>query len=79
MIQAADSSLDHNRSVQVTYEALNRYVLMAIGLFALLLYLGVIWAGFAEFIVRMASSGESKKDSGRRGTPRRLRSVKRSR
>jgi hypothetical protein len=34
----------------VNYEALNQYVLIAIALFAVLLYIGLICAGFAEFV-----------------------------
>ena len=38
------------------YEALNRYVLIAIALFAVLLYIGLICAGFAEFIAGIPKS-----------------------
>ena len=47
----------------MNYEAWNRYVLMAIGLFAVLLYVGLIYAGFAEFMSRISKSGKSKKRS----------------
>ena len=47
----------------MNYEAWNRYVLMAIGLFAVLLYIGLIYAGFLEFISRISKRGKNKKRS----------------
>ena len=62
----------------MNYEALNQYVLIAIGLFAVLLYIGLLWAGFAEFVAGISKSGESKKRSRSRVTTRRLRNAKKS-
>ena len=45
----------------MNYEALNQYVLIAIGLFAVLLYIGLVWAGFIEFVAGISKKGESKK------------------
>jgi hypothetical protein len=46
-------------------EALNRYVLMAIGLFAAFLYFGLLYAGFVEFVTRISKKGShNKKRSG---------------
>ena len=47
----------------MNYEAWNGYVLMAIGLFAVLLYVGLIYAGFAECMSRISKSSKSKKRS----------------
>lgn len=47
----------------MNYEAWNGYVLMAIGLFAVLLYVGLIYAGFAEFMSRISKNSKSKKRS----------------
>jgi hypothetical protein len=62
----------------VNYEALNQYVLIAIGLFAVLLYIGMIWVGFAEFVAAKLRNGQKKKRSRFRGTTRQLRNAKRS-
>jgi hypothetical protein len=45
----------------VNYETLNRCVLIAIALFALLLYIGMVYAGFAEFMARISKRGKRKK------------------
>jgi hypothetical protein len=45
----------------VNYEALNNCVLMAIGLFAALLYLLLLYAGFTEFMARISKKGNSRK------------------
>lgn len=47
----------------MNYEAWNRYVLVAIGLFAVLLYIGLIYAGFVEFMSRISRSGKDKRRS----------------
>ena len=60
----------------MNYEAWNRYVLVAIGLFAVLLYVGLIYAGFAEFMSRMSKSGKHKKRSRSRVSAPRLRNPK---
>jgi hypothetical protein len=44
----------------LNYEAWNGYVLMAIGLFGVLLYIGLLYAGVVEFIGRV-SKKESRK------------------
>jgi hypothetical protein len=44
----------------VNYEAWNRYVLMAIGLFAVLLYIALMYSGFTGFVVRISRNGKSK-------------------
>ena len=46
----------------MNYEAWNGYVLIAIGLFGVLLYIGLLYAGLVEFIGRI-----SKKDNVRGG------------
>jgi hypothetical protein len=60
----------------VNYEAWNRYVLMAIGVFAVLLYVGLVYASLAEFMTRMSNKGNRKKRSRNRVTLRRLRNTK---
>jgi hypothetical protein len=49
---------------------------MAIGLFGALLYVGLIYAGFVEFMSRIAKRGKNKKRSRNRVTARRLRNPK---
>ena len=57
-------------------EALNGYVLVIIGLFAVVLYLVMVVAGFSELISRMPKAkGQRKRSKVRAG---RLRSVKKS-
>jgi hypothetical protein len=51
---------------------------MAIGLFAAVLYVGLVYAGFVEFMSRISKSGEDKKRSRNRVTPGRLRNPKTS-
>ena len=58
----------------MNYEAWNRYVLMAIGLFAVLLYVGLVYAGFVEFMSRVSKSSKNKKRN--RATGRRFRNSK---
>ena len=60
----------------MNYEAWNRYVLIAIGVFAVLLYCGLMYAGIAEFISRISKDGKNKKRSRNRMTARRLRGGK---
>lgn len=60
----------------VNYEAWDRYILMAIGLFAVLLYIGLIYAGFVEFMSRISKSGKDKKHSCGRVSAPRLRNPK---
>lgn len=49
------------------YEAWNGYVLMAIGLFGVLLYIGLLYAGLVEFIGRISKKDNRKR---RRRNPR---------
>jgi len=44
----------------LNYEAWNGYVLMAIGLFGLLLYIGLLYAGLVEFIGRLPKKASRK-------------------
>jgi Na+-transporting methylmalonyl-CoA/oxaloacetate decarboxylase gamma subunit len=60
----------------VNLEALNRYVLVVIGLFAVLLYLVMVVAGFSELISRMPKPKSQRKRS--KVGAGRLRSVKKS-
>ena len=60
----------------MNYEAWDRYILMAIGLFAVLLYIGLIYAGFVEFMSRISKSGKDKKHSRGRVSAPRLRNPK---
>lgn len=62
----------------MNYEAWNRYVLIAIGLFTGLLYIGLIYAGFAELMTRLSKGKGSKKRRRNRGVGRTLRSPKAS-
>ena len=60
----------------MNYEAWNRYVLMVIGLFAAFLYVGLIYAGVAEFMSRISKSSKSKKRARGRVSAPRLRNPK---
>ena len=60
-------------------EAWNRYVLLVIGLFGALLYIGLLYAGFTEFRSRISKSNNDKRRSRNRITTRRLRNPKVSR
>lgn len=51
----------------------NRYVLMAVGLFALLLYFALVYAGFADFSARLSESGSRRKASRRQKAGRGVR------
>lgn len=57
-------------------EALNRYVLVIIGLFAVVLYLVMVVAGFSELLSRIPKAKGQRKRSKVRAE--RLRSVKKS-
>lgn len=54
----------------MNYEAWNRYVLMAIGLFAALLYIGLMYAGCAELMSRLSKGKRNRKRSRSRGVAR---------
>ena len=41
-------------------EALNRYVLMAVGFFGVLLYCGLLYAGAVEFVARISKKGSQR-------------------
>jgi hypothetical protein len=56
-------------------EALNRYVLVAIGLFGIFLYIGMLYAGFIEFRSRW-SKGKGNKEARNRVASRRVRNPK---
>ena len=60
------------------YETLNRYVLIAIALFAVLLYIALVCAGFAEFIGGIPKRANRKKRSRNRRETRGVRNAKRS-
>jgi hypothetical protein len=60
----------------VNVEALNRYVLVIIGFFAVLLYLVLLVAGFSELISRMPKAKGQRKRS--KTVAGRLRSAKKS-
>jgi hypothetical protein len=51
----------------VNYEELNRYVLVAIAFFALLLYVALVYAGFAEFMARISKREASRNRGATRG------------
>jgi hypothetical protein len=57
----------------VNYDAWNRYVLIAIGLFAGLLYLGLLYAGIAAFRSGLALKDKPSRRWRNRCTPRKLR------
>lgn len=63
----------------MNYEAWNRYVLMAIGLFAVLLYIGLIYAGAAELMSRRSKSKRNRKHLRNRAIARTVRDAKVSR
>ena len=60
----------------MNYEAWNQYVLTAIGVFAALLYISVVFVGLPEFMAAMFKRGNRKKRSRHRITLRRLRNTK---
>lgn len=57
-------------------ETWNRCVLTAILVFVAVLYLGLMYAGIAEFISRLSKSGKTRKRSRNRVAARRLRNGK---
>ena len=60
----------------MNYEAWNRYVLGAIGLFGALLYIGLLYAGFTQFRSGFFKGRRNKNRSRNRVTPCRLRNSK---
>ena len=60
----------------MNYEAWNRYVLAAIGVFGALLYIGLLYAGFTEFRSRLSKGRKNKNRFRTRAMPRRLRNPK---
>lgn len=63
------------RRIRVNYETWNRYVLIAIGLFAVV-YVGLLYASFMEFRARISKSNGDKKRSRNWVTARRLHTSK---
>jgi hypothetical protein len=62
----------------VNYEAVNRYALIALVVFAALLYIGLFCAGFGEFMTRISKRGNRKKRLRDRRAARSLRDPKKS-
>jgi hypothetical protein len=60
----------------VNYEAWNRFVLVAIGVFGVLLYIGLLYAGVVEIRSRLSKGRKDKNRSLNRVTSRRLRNPK---
>ena len=60
----------------MNYEVWNRYVLVAIGVFGALLYIGLLYAGFTEFRSRFSKGRRNKNRSRNRTMPRGLRNPK---
>ena len=58
----------------MSYEAWNRYVLIALGLFGALMYVGLLYAGFIELRARFSKSANKK--NRKRVASRRLRNQK---
>jgi hypothetical protein len=61
----------------VNLEALNRYVLVAIGLFGAAMYIVMVYAGLSEFVSRLPKPKKSRKRSRAIARPR-LRNAKKS-
>jgi hypothetical protein len=59
-------------------ETLNRYVLMAIAVFAVLLYVGSLYVGFAEFMARISKERNGRKRFRNRDAARGLGKAKES-
>lgn len=59
-------------------EALNRYVLAAVGLFAVISYVVVVFTGFTDLISRMPKRATQQKRSGAVHRARRLRNAKKT-
>jgi hypothetical protein len=62
----------------VNLDALNRYVLVVIGLFAASLYIATVFTGFSEMISRVPKARRQRKRSGADGRTRRFRNAKKS-
>ena len=62
--------------MRLDWEAANQFVLVAIGLFGVVLYCGLLYAGFCEFISRISKTKGNKKRSQNRIIARRLRAPK---
>jgi len=60
----------------VNYEAWNGYVLVAIGLFGMVFYMSLLYAGITEFRSRVSKSNSHKKRSRNRVTSGKLRNPK---
>lgn len=60
----------------MNYDAWNRHVLIAIGLFGALLYVGLIYAGFSQFILRLSKGAKNRRRISSKNMPRRLRTPK---
>jgi Na+/H+ antiporter NhaD/arsenite permease-like protein len=58
------------------WEAANQFVLVVIGLFGVVLYFGLLYAGVLEFISRISKTKVNKKHSQNRHIARRLRAPK---
>ena len=57
----------------MSYDAWNRYVLVAIGLFGVLLYIGLLYAGFTELRSRISKNNSNEKRFRNRVRSRKLR------
>jgi len=62
----------------VNFDVINGYVLVAIGLFAVVFYVLIVYTGCAEFIARMAKNRGQQKRSKTGSAARRLRKARRS-
>lgn len=62
--------------MHVDSEAANRFVLIAIGLFGIVLYLGLLCAGISRFVSGVPRAKGNKKRSPNRPGSRRLRARK---
>jgi hypothetical protein len=63
----------------MSYDALNRYVLAAIAGFAVALYVGVMWIGWADIKAHLRKRTEISKRAGSGRRVRRYQKVKKSR
>jgi hypothetical protein len=57
-------------------EAANQFVLIAIGVFGVVLYFGLLYAGFMEFISRSSKTKGNRRRLRNRAISRRLRAPK---
>jgi hypothetical protein len=60
----------------VNYEAWNRYVLATVGVFGVLLYCGLVYAGFIEFRARISKRSGHKKRPRKKLMAQRMRDTK---